>query len=309
MGQPGQIFVSYARDDKAKARIIAEALQQRGWSVWWDRNIPPGKSFDQVIEEALASAKCVIVLWSRASASSDWVKTEAAEATKRRILVPALIEDVAIPLEFRRLQTANLSDWHPDSQHDDFDEFLKAIAGLLGGTVRPVNEAAPSARFSWFGKRGKQATLVASGVVVLAVAGLALRQTWQQAPREATPVVLQKLSWGPDFGKAAGACIDAECKTFLAWPELRKELEQAVFPLTPNLPKDASARLAPLGGTKDRVIQVTDGNGSVVANVWVGVNPAAEWRFDGVLRVGSAGSPPKVWASFERLSNGTYRRR
>jgi hypothetical protein len=56
------------------------------------------------------------------------------------------------------------------------------------------------------------------------------------------------------------------------------------------------------------VIQVTDQTGTVVGNVWVGVNPTADWRFDGLLRVGSAGNPPQVWASFERLSNGTYRR-
>lgn len=308
MGQPSDIFVSYARDDTAKAKILAEALQKRGWSVWWDRNIPPGKSFDQVIEEALAAAKCVVVLWSRTSASSDWVKTEAAEGAKRRILVPALIENVAIPLEFRRIQTANLSDWRADSEHADFDEFLKAIAGLLGGTVRPVNEVAGSGRFGWLGKRGKQATLAATVTAVLAVAGFAVHQKWLAQPTAVAPVKLQSLSWGPDFGRDAGACIDG-CTTFLAWAELRRELEQAVFPLTPNLPKGASARLAPLAGTKDRVIQVTDANGAVLANVWVGVNPAANWKFDGVLRVGSAESPPKVWASFERLSNGTYRHR
>lgn len=56
------------------------------------------------------------------------------------------------------------------------------------------------------------------------------------------------------------------------------------------------------------MIQVTDQTGTVVGNVWVGVNPTADWRFDGLLRVGSAGNPPQVWASFERLSNGTYRR-
>jgi TIR domain len=65
------IFISYAREDPNKAKAIAELFQQQSWSVWWDRNIPPGRSFDEVIEEALGAAKCVVVLWSKNSASSD----------------------------------------------------------------------------------------------------------------------------------------------------------------------------------------------------------------------------------------------
>jgi hypothetical protein len=32
--------------------------------VWWDRTILPGRTFDQVIEEALAATRCMIVVWS-----------------------------------------------------------------------------------------------------------------------------------------------------------------------------------------------------------------------------------------------------
>src|SRR5262245_23133166 len=95
------IFISYATADRDRARTIAEALTARGFSVWWDRAIPPGRVFDEVIEEALETAKCVVVLWSAASAASTWVKAEAGEALKRNVLVPALIQPVKIPLEFR----------------------------------------------------------------------------------------------------------------------------------------------------------------------------------------------------------------
>jgi len=44
-----------------------------------DRIIPPGITFDDVIEQNLDAAKCVIVLWSRESVKSKWVKTEASE--------------------------------------------------------------------------------------------------------------------------------------------------------------------------------------------------------------------------------------
>jgi NAD(P)-dependent dehydrogenase (short-subunit alcohol dehydrogenase family) len=78
------IFVSYASADRDRAKALAEALATQGWSVWWDRTIPPGRQFDEVIEEELAAAGCVVVLWSKASVASSWVKTEAADARDRR---------------------------------------------------------------------------------------------------------------------------------------------------------------------------------------------------------------------------------
>ena len=132
------IFVSYASADRDRARAVAQALTDQGWSVWWDRTIPPGKQFDEVIEEALDSARCVVVLWSKASVASQWVKTEAAEAMRRKILVPVLIEDVKIPLEFRRLQAADLSTWTGGDTHEEVRKFFASIGTNVGQQAAPV---------------------------------------------------------------------------------------------------------------------------------------------------------------------------
>jgi hypothetical protein len=129
------IFISYARADKDRAELLAKAFSRQGWSVWWDREIPPGKSFDETIENALNSARCVIVLWSKDSVSSRWVKTEAAEGAARGILIPALIDKVQIPLEFKRIEAADLSDWQGDSPHFEFDQLLNIVASILGGSA------------------------------------------------------------------------------------------------------------------------------------------------------------------------------
>ena len=77
------VFVSYANEDRSQAQALAKILERRGWSVWWDKKIPLGQSFDNVIEEAIAAAHCVLVLWTRASVASEWVRSEASEGKRR----------------------------------------------------------------------------------------------------------------------------------------------------------------------------------------------------------------------------------
>ena len=121
------VFISYAREDKDKARMLANALEDQGWSVWWDPQIPAGREFDDVIEEALDAAKCVVVLWSNRSIVSRWVKTEAGEGLDRDILVPVLIEDIKPPLAFRRVHAADLTVWSGDSSYIAFLRLVDSI--------------------------------------------------------------------------------------------------------------------------------------------------------------------------------------
>jgi hypothetical protein len=78
------VFMSYASEDRERARNLASALEARGWSVWWDRKIVAGETYDQTIERHLESAKSVVVLWSKDSVASEWVKNEATAASERR---------------------------------------------------------------------------------------------------------------------------------------------------------------------------------------------------------------------------------
>ena len=96
------IFISYAREDRAKVRPLAEALERQGWSVWWDRAIPTGRRFDRVIDQALAEARCVVVVWTQRSVGKDWVLEEADDGRERDVLMPVLLEKVRPPRGFRR---------------------------------------------------------------------------------------------------------------------------------------------------------------------------------------------------------------
>lgn len=131
------VFISYAREDRERARLVAQALAACGWSVWWDRRIIAGQEFDQVIEHELEAAKSVVVLWSSHSVTSEWVKNEAAVAAERGVLVPVFIENVKLPLEFRRRQTADLSGWNGDTAHEGFQSLCEALGATITGAVPP----------------------------------------------------------------------------------------------------------------------------------------------------------------------------
>jgi len=135
------IFLSYASQDRARARVLAEALAQLGWAVWWDRTIPSGKRFDQVIAEALAGARCILVLWSTKSVTSDWVIEEAEEGRRREILIPVFIEGTPPPMGFRRIQGADLVDWDGTVTSPLFRTLAADIEAVLGAPMKTKAEA------------------------------------------------------------------------------------------------------------------------------------------------------------------------
>jgi hypothetical protein len=68
------IFLSYTREDVTVAQAYRDALVREGFDVWWDATLHSGEDYDQVTEEALRTAKAVVVLWSPRSVASRWVR-------------------------------------------------------------------------------------------------------------------------------------------------------------------------------------------------------------------------------------------
>jgi TIR domain/FHA domain len=125
-----ELFLSYASEDFAVAKQVAQYLRDEGWSVFWDREIPVGKTWENVIEEQLLRAHCVVVLWSAASVVSEWVRAEAAAAADRGVLVPALIDASSPPLRFRIIQAANLVGWHGRREHMGWQHLIAGVRAL-----------------------------------------------------------------------------------------------------------------------------------------------------------------------------------
>jgi hypothetical protein len=132
-----QIFVGYAREDRSLAEALVEGLGATGFRVWWDGLLRPGDDYQDAIDRALDVVECVIVIWSTNSVASRWVRDEADEGLKKRILIPIRGDDSKIPLGFRGLQTCSVAGL-PLEQLSTRPptELLESIERLIGRPVR-----------------------------------------------------------------------------------------------------------------------------------------------------------------------------
>ena len=161
------IFLSYAHADRAKAQRLASVLEQLGYIVWWDALVEGGSRFAKSIDEALDKADAVVVLWSKHSVESDWVRDEAAQGRDRQRLVPLSLDGTVPPLGFRQIQVIKLSNWHGRIDAPQVDAIRRAIAASLGEQTgpRPVARRLVDRRQALVIGGGAAAAIAGGGVI------------------------------------------------------------------------------------------------------------------------------------------------
>jgi TolB-like protein/Tfp pilus assembly protein PilF len=170
------IFISYAREDRERVARLAAALEGAGFTMWWDPLIEPGAEYVADTEKQLAVADAVIVVWSKHSIGSHWVRDEAGYAREKGNLVPILIDPVEPPLGFRQFQTADLSHWR-GGDAPQLEAFLGNLHRRLGASG-PHVAPAPD-------KRRKRVLLAAAAFAAAAAFGGALYLAQRRAPTAA----------------------------------------------------------------------------------------------------------------------------
>jgi len=179
------IFLSYNREDQAKARLFADAFSAEGFHVWWDTTLRAGEAYDEVTERALREAGAVVVLWSKKSVASRWVRAEATVAHRQKTLVPAMIEACERPIMFELTQTAELGHWTGDRADPAWRSFLGDVrqhlaSGSHGGQSNPsgATREAPSIQEVYLAAKSNQSlnrrTLIGSGAAGIGLIGTGL---------------------------------------------------------------------------------------------------------------------------------------
>lgn len=212
------VFISYSRDNKARVADIAAAVTAAGYEVWWDAELPPHRSYGDVITEKIGSAKAAIVVWSHASAQSEWVRAEADVARNQKKLVQTAIDDVMPPLPFNQIQFAELSDWHGETDHRGWRKVLMSLEELCGReTVAPAAALPPAASASPSGfERGGQpvhaqkTSFLPWALLGLAAIALALLAWKLLSPSPATPT---RAAVAEGATSPAGSVLDVAAST------------------------------------------------------------------------------------------------
>jgi tetratricopeptide (TPR) repeat protein len=168
-----KVFLSYDREDSTRAQAIATALEKAGHDVWWDRHIRGGSQFSKEIEEALAKAEAVVVLWSAHSVDSPWVRDEAAAGRDTGRLVPAQIDKTHPPLGFRQFQSIDLSHWTKRSR--SLGELVAAVDSVASpsgkATAAPRSVHRVTIPWKWLG-------IAALGLSILGIGYFASTRLW-----------------------------------------------------------------------------------------------------------------------------------
>jgi hypothetical protein len=161
------VFISYSHADAGFAESLAANIFKKAkTSVWIDRwELNVGDSLIRRIEEAITEASAIVVVLSKASVESEWVRKELSAGLireleeKRVVVLPILLEDCAIPLFLRDKKYADF--------RKDFDTGLRQVLDAIAKVTNDTQGRAElvSGHIDW----STDWTVSESGIVTVAV--------------------------------------------------------------------------------------------------------------------------------------------
>lgn len=182
------------------AERVHAALKAANYSVFWDREIPPGKDWDGWLREKLKAARLVVVIWTKASVASPNVRHEAIIARDAGKLLPVVAEDLEptdFPMGLFHTQALDIG-----RDAEDFDDrgerFLTQVANqLAAGPEAPDPEPARPLRPR---RRRRWLLPVLAASLLAAIAATALMISWPSLSFDpaAPPVTAEELKAAAD---------------------------------------------------------------------------------------------------------------
>jgi TolB-like protein len=184
-GDEPSIFFSYSRTDLKNVRPIITAIEEAGYSVWWDGLLEVGVTFTHTTETALESARAVVVAWTSTSVASHWVRDEATRGRERGCLIPISLDGSQAPLGFRQIQVLDFSKWNGRVASPEMDQLLRALAEIHGRAHQPTEPVGATVREKLNSLVSRRNLMIGGGVVALAGGAAIAAQVMLSAPQAA----------------------------------------------------------------------------------------------------------------------------
>lgn len=133
-----EIFISYRSTEAEHARWIKEFIEANNVKCWMAPDcIPGGSNYEREIPVAIENCKAVILVVSKKSQRSKWVRREVLTALKLgKIIIPFFIENCRLVGEFRK----NLSS---SKRHEAFINQRTTIINLLNDIYIILEKSPP----------------------------------------------------------------------------------------------------------------------------------------------------------------------
>lgn len=122
MHKKPRIFISHSSHDKHFVDELARQIRRFDFEVWYDDwEIAVGDSIVEKVFAGLAASDALLLVLSRASVASRWVKEELDVAVMRRLsekdirILPVLAETCDIPTPLKHIRYADFRDDYQDA--------------------------------------------------------------------------------------------------------------------------------------------------------------------------------------------------
>lgn len=135
------VFISYKREEREAAALIAQKLSDLRVDVWFDNKLVPGGTFDEEIASQLRSAAAVLICWTPAAIESEWVRAEASFALQQGKLIACFLEPAELIPPFNLIHAEDLTTWAGQDDDPAWLKLLERIGHLAG---RPGLSTYPS---------------------------------------------------------------------------------------------------------------------------------------------------------------------
>ena len=129
------MYLSYDEQDAEKIALIVRELEQAGYRVYCDLNLPVGAAWHHVVDFTLSNSDAVVVAWSSASARSTRVVEEARFAVNNGLYVPIVLDRGAQPHGFEQNSVIDFVDWDGSGKALQFRHLLNRIQHTVASTT------------------------------------------------------------------------------------------------------------------------------------------------------------------------------